>query len=56
LLTSMLIVFMLRENNTEGPKFNNGRVIISMCILLYWNWFLLAVYGCFGLECQFLRL
>jgi hypothetical protein len=29
LLTSMLIVFMLRENNTEAPKFNNGRVIIS---------------------------
>jgi len=24
LLTSMLIVFMLRENNTEGPKFNKG--------------------------------
>jgi hypothetical protein len=35
---------MLRENNTEGPKFNNGRVIISMCILLYWNWFLLGVW------------
>jgi len=24
LLTSMLIVFMLRENNTEAPKFNKG--------------------------------